>query len=183
MSDINDVVEMETEPLEKKKSVKKTIIKQLKDTNTITKELKEEIIEKPAAQVKKPRTPAQIAAFERAQAGRKVAFENRKLEKMKILVEKGLIKPEIKQENPIKPPDSDSSESEAEEILYIKKNKPKRKKQIVVIQSDSDSSSESEAEIPEKVFKSHRNKNSVKAVQQKVIPKDKINKIKNYFAD
>ena len=101
------------------------------DPLSTTTEATEATEEKKLEVVKKPRTPAQIAALE---AARQKAFairaERKKTQASATLIEK---------QDPI-------SEPEEEEVEYVKKAraKPKAKKRIVVVE---ESSSEDEIEI------------------------------------
>lgn len=123
------------------------------------------IVEPPAApvKVKKPRTPAQIAAFEKTAAIRQANIakirQNKSVAKAKAVLK--TVAPPIEEE------ESDSSESEVEIVV---KKKPKKKSKYTVVVSDS-SSDESEPEPvksvakpvakAERKFSSQQNKKSV----------------------
>ena len=103
------------------------------DLLTMTTEATEATEEKKLEIVKKPRTPAQIAALE---AARQKAFAIRAERKKEKTQASATL---IEKQDPI-------SEPEEEEVEYVKKAraKPKAKKRIVVVE---ESSSEAEIEI------------------------------------
>ena len=116
---------------------------------------------------KKPRTAAQIAAFEKATAKRKENAQMR--EKLRTLeklnkppsqaVKKQIAKAkveEVKKQLEKFDSDSDSSSSVEEIVVKKKKSKPKKvikkKKKVVLYVSSSDSESESESESEEELY-------------------------------
>ena len=134
---------------------------------------------------KKVRTEKQIQQFETAKKIRAEKIEQRKLEKMKILIEKGMIKA-----TPAKDDDD-----EEEEVVIVKKKKetPKKKKKVIIVESESESE-ESEEEVvsnatfgskvsAKKAFKSQRNKKTKVVNLEQVKPEPKVVIPKNYFAD
>ena len=155
---------------------------------------------------KKPRTEKQIKQFQDALLAKKEKAEQRRLEKIKMLVEKGLMKEgiidkvknkKVPVQEPVQEPKlkDESSESEQEpEIVVIKKaiKDKKAKKKIIYLEDkdpdSSDSFSDDDVEIQrvrQKIFKSQRNKKSV--VKNNNPPPDK-KKVElktpiNYFVD
>jgi hypothetical protein len=156
---------------------------------------------------KKPRTEKQVKQFQEALVARKAKIEQRKLEKIKMLIEKGLMKddmlnkvktkqekvkvkePELEPEE--EPKDESTSDTDEEpEIVVIKKTKKEKKpkKKIIYLEEKEDESSDDDAElqrVKEKVFKSQRNKKSVVKTNNPSPKKEKVEyKIPiNYFVD
>ena len=137
---------------------------------------------------KKVRTEKQIQQFETAKKIRAEKIEQRKLEKMKILIEKGMIQA-------VQPTPEKDDDEEEEEVVIVKKKKetPKKKKKVIIVESESESE-ESEEEVvsnatfgskvsAKKAFKSQRNKKTKVVNLEQVKPEPKIVIPKNYFAD
>ena len=152
---------------------------------------------------KKPRTEKQVKQFQEALVARKAKIEQRKLEKIKMLIEKGLMKEDVlntvkskkgndkkpEQEPETEPKDETSDTDEEPEIVVIKKTKKEKKpkKKIIYLEENEDSSSDDDElqRVKEKVFKSQRNKKSVVKTNNQPPKKEKIeSKIPiNYFVD
>jgi len=151
--------------------------------------LDETTIDVPLEKTKKVRTEKQIQQFETAKKIRAEKIEQRKLEKMKILIEKGMIQA-------VQPtPETKDDDEEEEEVVIVKKKKeaPKKKKKVIIVESESESE-ESEEEVvsnatfgskvsAKKAFKSQRNKKTKVVNLEQVKPEPKIVIPKNYFAD
>ena len=148
----------------------------------------------PKIKEKKPRTEAQKEVFKRAQAkiveNRAKRVEQKKIESAKLLLEKGIELPSLKQEKKIEPPQDEESEESEQEIVYMKKPKTKtkpKKKKIIVYQDSSseEESSEEEQEIHikrSKHFKTQQNKKSMIKVHQQAPVQQPQQQI-NYFCD
>ena len=142
---------------------------------------------------KKVRTEKQIQQFETAKKIRAEKIEQRKLEKMKILIEKGMIQATLPSVQAT--PETKDDDEEEEEVVIVKKKKetPKKKKKVIIVESESESE-ESEEEVvsnatfgskvsAKKAFKSQRNKKTKVVNLEQVKPEPKIVIPKNYFAD
>jgi len=161
-------------------------------------------LEKPK-RAKKPRTEKQIKQFQDALASKKQKAEQRRLEKIKMLVEKGLMKEGIidKVQNKNKPqiqeeePDTDEEEepdAKAEEesdnepeIVVVKKSKSKSskekkpKKKIIYLEDkdpdSSDSSSDEEVEIKKVREKVFKSQRNKKSVAKNNTPAPEKKKV------
>ena len=156
IEETNEVVEPEHDPVKPKQGKKVKIDRKLLEPDEVD-EAQDKSIEKP----KKPRTPAQIAAFEKATKTRK---ENAAMRERLRTLEKANKAPtqsqkkqiakskvdEIKAKLEKYDSDSDSSSSSEEIVVKKKKSKPKKvikkKKKVVLYVSSSDSESDSEEE-------------------------------------
>lgn len=115
----------------------------------------EENLEVPLTKQKKPRSQAQIEAFEKVKEKRRQNLEAKKQEKIlnsaKLLIEeetkKASVKPAPKKKlKPVEPlPESESEE----EVIVVKKSKPKKKVRKIIIE---ESSSEDEQEDDESEY-------------------------------
>lgn len=146
----------ETVPLTKTKYNKNTVQAVTDhDVETVKALAQEEVIEKPKSKRKmtKPKTQAQLQAFEKARLTRLANIE--KLNKQKELYYAKLleehnkqIEPEVKpvaKKAPKKQVIYKEEESDSEpEVVYVKKPSKKKKKKKIIIESSSESSSEEE---------------------------------------
>ena len=124
----------------------------------------EESLEVPLTKQKKPRSQAQIEAFEKVKEKRKQNLEAKKQEKLinsaKLILEeeskrvpvKSTLKKKVKHIEPVPEPEPESeSDSEEEEVIIVKKSKPikKQKKVRKIIIEESSSEDENEDEESE----------------------------------
>lgn len=117
-------------------------------------EANEETLEVPLTKQKKPRSQAQMEAFEKVKEKRRQNLEAKKQEKIlnsaKLLIEeetkKASVKPAPKKKlKPVEPlPESESESESEEEVIVVKKSKPKPKKKVRKIIIEESSSEEEE---------------------------------------
>lgn len=153
-------------------------------------------VKKKEKKPRKPKTNAQMEAFNKVRAKRQVILED-KDRKKKIEAGKAYLE-DLKKKAPIQEPKPAPKkqvdvESSDEEIVVVKKDKKKKKKQIIIVDtSDSSSSSSSSEEevVREKkkkndFGKSHQNKKSIVTVTRETKEKmnDEKGNWKKYFCD
>ena len=133
----------------------------------------EESLEVPLTKQKKPRSQAQIEAFERVKEKRRQNLEAKKQEKLinsaKLILEeetkktshvplkKSQPKKKVKHVEPEPEPETESESESEEEVIVVKKSKPVKKqkkvRKIIIEESsseDEDDESEYEPEPPQK---------------------------------
>lgn len=140
---------------------------------------------------RKPKTPAQLAAFQKMLDAKNNNWKRRKIEKRLNDVKELLKVPQ--QQAPQKQPSNSSSD---EEPVIIQKDKKKKKKKIIIVDSSDSSDSESSYEKVEQPIehkkehkdfgKARQNKNSyVKQSEPKpqYIQQNQQQKPRNFFCD
>ena len=119
----------------------------------------EENLEVPLTKIKKPRSQAQVEAFERVKEKRRQNLEAKKQEKLvnsaKLLLEQESLKSMPTESKPIKrklkqvAPDPEPESESEEEVIVVKKATKKQKKVRQIIIEESSSSDETQSEEEE----------------------------------